>query len=119
VASKLDYYDTLGLRPDASQDEIKRAFRKLAFKYHPDRSKIPDAEEKFKEASEAYAILSDPEKKRQYDAAGLEGVQKQYTQIESSVEASAFSKVNLNLVAAATWRHKSRSHWNKRLSDPR
>jgi molecular chaperone DnaJ len=80
VASKLDYYDTLGLRPDASQDEIKRAFRKLAFKYHPDRSKIPDAEEKFKEASEAYAILSDPEKKRQYDAAGLEGVQKQYTQ---------------------------------------
>jgi molecular chaperone DnaJ len=80
VASKLDYYDTLGLRPDASQDEIKRAFRKLAFKYHPDRSKIPDAEEKFKEASEAYAILSDPEKRRQYDDVGVEGVQKQYTQ---------------------------------------
>jgi molecular chaperone DnaJ len=79
LASKLDYYDTLGVSRDASQEEIKRAFRKLAFKYHPDRSKIPDAEEKFKEASEAYAILSDPEKRRQYDAVGLEGIKNQYT----------------------------------------
>jgi molecular chaperone DnaJ len=80
LASKLDYYDVLGISRDASQKEIKRAFRKLAFKYHPDRSKISDAEEKFKEASEAYAILSDPEKKRQYDALGFEGVKKQYKQ---------------------------------------
>jgi molecular chaperone DnaJ len=80
LARKLDYYDTLGITRDASQEEIKRAFRKLAYKYHPDRSKIPNAEEKFKEASEAYAILSDPEKKRQYDALGLEGIKTQYKQ---------------------------------------
>ena len=80
MASKLDYYDVLGVGPEASQDEIKRAFRKLAFKYHPDRNKMPNAEEKFKEASEAYAILSDPEKRRQYDAQGFEGIKKQYKQ---------------------------------------
>jgi molecular chaperone DnaJ len=80
LTSGLDYYDALGVNKDASQKEIKRAFRKLAFKYHPDRSKIPNAEEKFKEASEAYAVLSDPKKRRQYDASGLEGIKKQYTQ---------------------------------------
>jgi molecular chaperone DnaJ len=80
LADKLDYYDILGVSPEASQDEIKRAFRKLAFKYHPDRNKMPNAEEKFKEASEAYAILSDPEKRRQYDAKGFEGIQEQYKQ---------------------------------------
>lgn len=80
MTSKLDYYDALGVSKNASQKEIKRAFRKLAFKYHPDRSKLPDAEEKFKEASEAYAILSDPEKRRKYDSAGLEGINTQYNQ---------------------------------------
>jgi molecular chaperone DnaJ len=78
LASKQDYYDTLGISRDASQEEIKRAFRKLAYKYHPDRSKLPDTEEKFKEVSEAYAILSDPEKRQQYDALGREGIKKQY-----------------------------------------
>jgi len=76
----MDYYDALGISQNASQKEIKRAFRKLAFKYHPDRSKIPNAEEKFKEASEAYAVLSDPKKRRQYDASGFEGIKKQYKQ---------------------------------------
>jgi molecular chaperone DnaJ len=80
LASKLDYYDVLGISREASQEEIKRAFRKLAFKYHPDRSKLPDAEKKFKEASEAYAILSDPAKRRQYDALGFEGINTQYRQ---------------------------------------
>lgn len=80
MAGKLDFYDVLGVSPEASQDEIKRAFRKLAFKYHPDRNKMPNSEEKFKEASEAYAILSDPEKRRQYDAQGFEGINKQYNQ---------------------------------------
>jgi len=80
LTTGLDYYDALGINKDASQKEIKRAFRKLAFKYHPDRSKIPNAEEKFKEASEAYAVLSDPKKRRQYDASGLEGIKKQYKQ---------------------------------------
>ena len=78
--AKLDYYDLLGLSRDASQEEIKSAFRKLAFKYHPDRNRRPDAEEKFKEVSEAYAVLSDPEKRHQYDASGFEGINKQYKQ---------------------------------------
>ncbi|MCW4027428.1 MAG: DnaJ domain-containing protein, partial [Candidatus Bathyarchaeota archaeon] len=51
MASKLGYYDLLGVSRDASQADIKRAFRKLAFKYHPDRNKKPDAEERFKEVS--------------------------------------------------------------------
>ena len=80
MTGKLDYYDILGINKNASQKEIKRAFRKLAFKYHPDRSKLPNAEEKFKEASEAYAILSDPKKRRSYDSYGLEGINKQYNQ---------------------------------------
>jgi molecular chaperone DnaJ len=76
--SKRDYYDTLGVNRDASDDDIKKAYRKLAMKYHPDRN--PDskeAEEKFKEAKEAYEILSEPEKRRAYDAYGHAGVNPQ------------------------------------------
>ena len=80
MSSKLDYYDILGVSREAKEDEIKRAFHKLALKYHPDRNKLPDAEEKFKEASEAYAILSDPQKRQEYDAQGFEGIKKQYKQ---------------------------------------
>ena len=80
MSSKLDYYDILGVSREATEDEIKRSFHKLALKYHPDRNKLPDAEEKFKEASEAYAVLSDPEKRQQYDARGFEGINKQYKQ---------------------------------------
>ncbi len=69
--AKRDYYDILGISKDATQDEIKKAYRKLARKYHPDVNpgdKI--AEEKFKEISEAYEVLSDPEKRKQYDQFG-------------------------------------------------
>ena len=68
--NKKDYYEVLGVDKNASEAEIKSAFRKLAKKYHPDVSKEPDAAEKFKEAQEAYAVLSDAQKRSQYDKYG-------------------------------------------------
>jgi curved DNA-binding protein len=65
-----DYYDTLGVSRDASREEIHRAYRKLARKYHPDLNKEPGAEDMFKEISEAYEVLKDPEKRSKYDQLG-------------------------------------------------
>lgn len=70
-----DYYETLGVDKDASEQDIKRAFRKLVAKYHPDVNKEPGAEEKFKEINEAYETLSDPQKRSQYDQFGSAGPQ--------------------------------------------
>lgn len=76
-----DYYKILGVAKDANADAIKKAYRKLAMKYHPDKSAGDKAkEEKFKEVSEAYAVLSDPEKRKQYDTFGSEGFQQQFSQ---------------------------------------
>ncbi len=72
--SQRDYYDILGVPRNASVDDIKSAFRKLARQYHPDVSKEPDAEEKFKEINEAYGVLSDPEKRARYDQYGRAGL---------------------------------------------
>ena len=75
MADKRDYYEVLGLQKGASDNDIKKAFRKMAMKYHPDKNpgdKV--AEEKFKEIKEAYAVLSDPEKKEKYDRFGHAGV---------------------------------------------
>ena len=65
--SARDFYDVLGVRKDATKDDIKAAYRRLALQYHPDRNKSPEAEEKFKEISEAFAVLSDEGKRKQFD----------------------------------------------------
>jgi len=79
MATKRDYYEILGVSKDASADEIKKIYRKLALQYHPDRNKDAGAEEKFKEISEAYAVLSDSEKRSQYDRFGHAGIDGQYS----------------------------------------
>ncbi len=79
--STTDYYKILGVNKKASDDDIKKAYRKLAMKYHPDRSgSNKAAEEKFKRISEAYAVLSDKEKRKQYDMFGSNGFQQRYSQ---------------------------------------
>ena len=76
-----DYYQTLGVKKDASNEEIKKAYRKLAMKYHPDHTKgDKSAEEKFKKISEAYAVLSDKEKRKEYDTFGSEGFRQRFSQ---------------------------------------
>ncbi len=69
-----DLYEVMGLARDASAEDVKRAFRKLAMEYHPDRNKDADAEERFKEIASAYDVLSDPEKRSAYDRYGMAGV---------------------------------------------
>jgi molecular chaperone DnaJ len=77
MSTKRDYYEVLGVNKNASQDEIKRAFRKLAMQYHPDRNKAPDAEAKFKEINEAYEVLSDEKKRQTYNQFGHDGLNQQ------------------------------------------
>ena len=74
-----EYYDVLGVPKSATKDQIKEAYRNLALQYHPDRNKSPEAEERFKEISEAYAVLSDDEKRRQYDNFGKESIHQTYS----------------------------------------
>ena len=74
MATKRDYYEVLGVAKDASQEDIKKAYRSLAKKYHPDISKEPNANEKFAEIQVAYDCLSDPEKRSNYDKFGTEDV---------------------------------------------
>ena len=78
--TKKDYYETLGVSKTSSLDEIKKAYKKLALQYHPDRNKDKGAEDKFKEISEAYAVLSDKEKKDTYDQFGHSGFDQRYSQ---------------------------------------
>lgn len=70
ILAKRDYYDILGVPKDASERQIKKAFHKLALKYHPDRNRGPDAEAKFREIAEAYETLSDDKRRREYDQFG-------------------------------------------------
>lgn len=79
MPSKRDYYEVLGVARDASEEDLKKAYRQLALKFHPDRNKEPGAEERFKEVSEAYAVLSDAEKRRVYDQVGHAGFDQRYS----------------------------------------
>ncbi|MFW5906638.1 MAG: DnaJ C-terminal domain-containing protein [Desulfobia sp.] len=96
-----DYYKILGVGKNASQDEIKKAYRKMALKYHPDKTKgDKQAEDMFKKANEAYAVLSDPEKRKQYDTYGSEDFQQRYTQediFQGSDIASILREFGINL----------------------
>lgn len=71
MATKRDFYEVLGVSKSASADEIKKAYRKLALEWHPDRNKSPQAHDKFKEINEAYEVLSDPKKKQMFDQYGV------------------------------------------------
>jgi DnaJ family protein A protein 2 len=73
MVKETKFYETLGVSPDATEEDIKRAYRKLALKYHPDKNKEASAQEKFKEISVAYDVLSDPEKRKRYDNFGEKG----------------------------------------------
>jgi curved DNA-binding protein len=76
-----DYYKILGVSKNASDEEIKKSYRKLAMKYHPDHTKgDKNAEEKFKKISEAYAVLSNKEKRKEYDTFGAEGFRQRFSQ---------------------------------------
>mgnify|MGYP003348531216 FL=1 len=79
MSAKRDYYEVLGVSKSDTTDSIKSQYRKLALKFHPDRNKSPEAAEHFKEISEAYAVLSDPEKKKLYDQYGHAGVDGKYS----------------------------------------
>lgn len=80
MPSKRDYYEILGVPRESDPKELKRAYRKLALQYHPDKNPDPEASDRFKEISEAYAVLSDQEKRRRYDQFGHAGIDQQYSQ---------------------------------------
>ena len=87
MADRRDFYEALGVARDASPEEIQRAYRKLARTYHPDVNKAPDAEERFKEVSEAYDVLSDPDMRRRYDAFGHD-----FRQVPEGVDPQAWAR---------------------------
>ena len=90
----IDYYAALGLPRDATPDQIKKAYRTLARQHHPDMSKAPDAEEKFKNAAAAYATLKNPEKRAAYDALG---VQQEGTDMDEVQRAHPTDSINTTI----------------------
>jgi len=94
MTTNKDYYKILGVAKTSSAEEIKKAYRKLALKYHPDKTKGDKAsEDRFKEVSEAYAVLSNPEKRKEYDTFGQSGFQRRYSQ-EDIFRSADFSEFN-------------------------
>src|ERR671937_1067708 len=86
MSSKRDYYEVLGVQKNASKEEVKNAYRKLALQYHPDRNKAAGSEDKFKEISEAYAVLSDDEKRKRYDTYGHVGSEEVFRGSEANFD---------------------------------
>ncbi|MGB7958886.1 MAG: molecular chaperone DnaJ [Nitrososphaeraceae archaeon] len=86
MANKRDYYEVLGVPKNSEKGDIKNAYRKLALQYHPDRNKSPGAEERFKEISEAYAVLSDEDKRKRYDTYGHVGSEEVFRGSEANFE---------------------------------
>src|SRR3972149_7122800 len=78
ATTKRDYYETLGVPRNATPEEVKKAFRRLAMKYHPDRNKSHDAHDRFKAINEAYEVLSDPERRAMYDRFGHAGAEQAF-----------------------------------------
>ena len=85
-SNKRDYYEILGIQRSANKEEIKNSYRRLALQYHPDRNKSPGAEERFKEISEAYAVLSDDEKRKRYDTYGHVGAEEVFRGSEANFD---------------------------------
>lgn len=96
MADGRDFYDALGLSRGATGEEIQRAYRKLARQYHPDVNKSPDAENRFKEISEAYDVLSDPETRRKYDAFGPD-----FRQVPDGVDPQTWARARAGAAAGA------------------
>jgi len=96
MAADDDFYQILGVPPDASQDDIQRAYRKLARTYHPDVNKDPGAEDRFKEVSEAYDVLSDPDTRRRYDAFGRD-----FRQVPEGVDPETWRRARAGAGAGA------------------
>ncbi|MDF5757971.1 DnaJ C-terminal domain-containing protein [Spongiactinospora sp. TRM90649] len=96
MAGRRDFYDILGVGRNADQDEIQRAYRKLVRTYHPDVNKDPAAEDRFKDISEAYSVLSDPETRRRYDAFGHD-----FRQVPPDVDPSAYRRARAGAGAGA------------------
>ncbi|MBW3582379.1 MAG: molecular chaperone DnaJ [Euryarchaeota archaeon] len=92
MPEKRDYYEVLDVPKDADERTLKKAYRKLALKFHPDKNPDPEASDRFKEVSEAYAILSDPEKRQRYDRFGHAGIDQRYTQ-EDIFRGADFSEI--------------------------
>ena len=102
-ADRRDFYEILGVPSTATQDEIQRAYRKLARQHHPDVNKDPGAEDRFKEISEAYNVLVDPQTRRRYDAFGLD-----FRQVPEDVDPEAFQRSRAGAGTAGPARAEAR-----------